>query len=51
MGAGSEAQNRTLNDWLVSIEMGKLRLPSFQRGVAWEPQRVRSMLETIIHGP
>jgi hypothetical protein len=49
MGAGSEAQNRTLNDWLVSIDMGKLRLPSFQRGVAWEPQRVRSMLGTIIH--
>lgn len=49
MGAGSEAQNRTLNDWLVSIDMGKLRLPSFQRGVAWEPKRVRSMLETITH--
>lgn len=49
MGAGSEAQNRTLNDWLVSIDMGKLRLPSFQRGVAWEPKRVQSMLNTIIH--
>lgn len=49
MGAGSEAQNRTLYDWLVSIDMGKLRLPSFQRGVAWEPKRVQSMLNTIIH--
>jgi len=49
LGAGSEAQNRTLNDWLVSIDMGKLRLPSFQRGVAWESKRVRSMLNTIIH--
>lgn len=49
MGAGSEAQNRTLNDWLVSIDMGKLRLPSFQRGVAWEAKRVQSMMNTIIH--
>lgn len=49
VGAGSEAQNRTLNDWLVSIDMGKLRLPSFQRGVAWESKRVKSMLNTIIH--
>lgn len=49
MGAGSEAQNRTLNDWLGSIDRGQLRLPSFQRGVAWEPKRVKSMLTTIIH--
>lgn len=49
LGAGSEAQNRTLNDWLVSIDMGKLRLPSFQRGVAWDSKRVQSMLTTIIH--
>lgn len=49
MGAGSEAQNRTIRDWLVSIDRGQLRLPSFQRGVAWEPKRVVSMLNTIIH--
>jgi hypothetical protein len=49
MGAGSEAQNRTVSDWLSSIDGGRLRLPSFQRGVAWEPKRVKSMLNTIIH--
>lgn len=49
MGVGSEAQNRTVKDWLVSIDRGQLRLPSFQRGVAWESKRVASMLETIIH--
>ncbi|KQO97681.1 DUF262 domain-containing protein [Leifsonia sp. Leaf264] len=49
MGAGSEAQNRTIRDWLVSIDRGQTRLPSFQRGLAWEPKRVVSMLETIIH--
>lgn len=49
MATGSEAQNRTLNDWLNSIESGRLRLPSFQRGTAWDPKRVQSMLTTIIH--
>ncbi|SHJ43493.1 Protein of unknown function DUF262 [Tessaracoccus bendigoensis DSM 12906] len=49
MGAGSEAQNRTVSDWLNHIDGGQLRLPSFQRGVAWEPKRVKSMLNTIIH--
>lgn len=49
MGVGSEAQNRTVKDWLISIDRGQLRLPSFQRGVAWEPKRVVSMLDTIIH--
>nr|WP_181062871.1 DUF262 domain-containing protein [Pseudoclavibacter sp. RFBI5] len=49
MGAGSEAQNRTVKDWLTSIDWGQLRLPSFQRGVAWDAKRVASMLNTIIH--
>ena len=49
MGAGSEAPDRAVSDWLNSIDGGRLRLPSFQRGVAWEPKRVKSMLNTIIH--
>ena len=49
MGAGSEAHDRTIKDWLASVDRGQLRLPSFQRGVAWEPKRVASMLTTIIH--
>lgn len=49
MGTGSEAQNRMVKDWLASIDRGQLRLPSFQRGVAWEPTRVVSMLNTIIN--
>lgn len=49
MGEGSEALNRTIANWLVSVDRGQLRLPSFQRGVAWEPKRVVSMLNTIIH--
>lgn len=49
MGTGSEAQNRTIQDWLSSVDRGQLRLPSFQRGVAWEPKRVVSMLNTVIN--
>lgn len=49
MGAGSEAQNRMVKDWLARVDSGQLRLPSFQRGVAWDPARVVSLLTTIIH--
>lgn len=49
MGAGSEAQNRMVKDWLARVDSGQLRLPSFQRGVAWDPSRVVSLLNTIIH--
>lgn len=49
MGAGSEAQNRMVKDWLTRVDSGQLRLPSFQRGVAWDSARVVSLLNTIIH--
>ncbi len=45
----SEALNRPIDDWLHRINGGQLRLPSFQRGVAWDKGRVASMLTTIIH--
>lgn len=48
MGTGSEAQNRKVQDWLARVDSGQLRLPSFQRGVAWESNRVVSLLNTII---
>ena len=48
MGTGSEAQNRMVNDWLIRVGSGQLRLPSFQRGVAWDSNRVVSLLQTII---
>lgn len=44
----SQALDRPLDDWLHRIGSGQLRLPSFQRGVAWEKDRVSSMLTTII---
>lgn len=48
MSTGSEALNRTVNDWLGLISSGRLRLPSFQRGTAWDRRRVQSMIETIV---
>ncbi|RKS22366.1 uncharacterized protein DUF262 [Arthrobacter sp. AG1021] len=48
MGTGSEAQNRKVQDWLARVDSGQLRLPSFQRGVAWDSNRVVSLLDTII---
>jgi uncharacterized protein with ParB-like and HNH nuclease domain len=45
----SEARNRTIDDWLHWINSGQLRLPSFQRGEAWDKRRVASMLSTIIN--
>lgn len=45
----SEALNRPIDDWLHRINGGQLRLPSFQRGVAWDRGRVASMLTTIIN--
>lgn len=45
----SEARNRTIDDWLHRIDGGQLRLPSFQRGEAWDKRRIASMLSTIIN--
>ena len=45
----SEALNRPVDDWLHRIRTGQLRLPSFQRGVAWDKGRTASMLNTIVH--
>jgi hypothetical protein len=44
----SEALNRPIDDWLHRINSGQLRLPSFQRGAAWDKGRIASMLKTII---
>jgi hypothetical protein len=45
----SEALNRPIDDWLHRIRTGQLRLPSFQRGIAWDGNRTASMLNTIVH--
>lgn len=49
MSTGSKALDRKVDEWLNNIASGRLRLPSFQRGMAWDRRRVASMLDTILH--
>lgn len=48
MATGSKAENRPVGEWLAAINAGTLRLPSFQRGIAWDRRRITSMLDTIL---
>lgn len=48
MSTGSKALDRPVHQWLSDIAAGKLHLPSFQRGEAWDRRRIESMLRTII---
>lgn len=49
MSTGSKALDRKVAEWLAGISSGTLRLPSFQRGIAWDRRRVASMLDTILN--
>jgi len=48
VSTGSKALDRPVHQWLSDIAAGKLHLPSFQRGEAWDRRRIESMLRTII---
>lgn len=48
MSTGSKALDRTIKQWLSDISAGTLRLPSFQRGEAWDRRRIESLLRTIV---
>lgn len=48
MSTGSKALDRTVQQWLSDINAGTLRLPSFQRGEAWDRRRIESLLRTIV---
>jgi hypothetical protein len=48
VSTGSKALDRPIHLWLADIAAGKLRLPSFQRGEAWDRRRIESMLRTVI---
>lgn len=48
MSTGSKALDRTIQQWLSDIDAGTLRLPSFQRGEAWDRRRIESLLRTIV---
>jgi hypothetical protein len=44
----SKAQDRTLGLWFQQIQQGMVKLPRFQRFESWDPERIRSFLNTII---
>ena len=45
----SSAQNRQLADWYTKIKNGNIKLPRFQRMEAWDKDRIKSFLKTVIH--
>ena len=44
-----EARNRKLVDWYGKIKRGEIKLPRFQRFEAWDRNRIRSLVQTVIH--
>ena len=44
----SSAQNRSLGDWYNMIKLGQIKLPRFQRMEAWDRNRIKSFIDTII---
>lgn|GEM_PF-251048 len=47
--SSSSAQNRELTAWFNCIKSGQIKLPRFQRMEAWDKNRVKSFLKTIIY--
>jgi len=44
----SSAQNRSLGDWYNMVKLGQIKLPRFQRMEAWDRNRIKSFIDTII---
>lgn len=44
----SSAQNRCLGDWYNMIKLGQIKLPRFQRMEAWDRNRIKSFIDTMI---
>lgn len=46
-----EARNKSLQNWFVEIEEGRLKLPRFQRHEAWRANQIQGLLENILRDP
>ncbi len=44
----SSAQNRSLGDWYNMVKLGQIKLPRFQRMEAWDRNRIKSFIDTLI---
>jgi len=47
--SSSKAQNRELAVWFQKIKNGEIKLPRFQRFEAWDRNRIKGFMNTIIH--
>ena len=46
--SSSKAENRELKAWYNLVKEGNIKLPRFQRGEAWDKNRITSFLNTIV---
>ncbi len=46
--SSSKAENRELKAWYNLVKEGNIKLPRFQRGAAWDKNRITSFLNTIV---
>ncbi len=44
----SKAENRELKSWYGLVKSGRVKLPRFQRAEAWDRNRIKSFLNTIV---
>jgi hypothetical protein len=47
--SSSKARDRELAVWFQKVKNGEIKLPRFQRFEAWDRNRIKSFLNTIIH--
>ena len=47
--SSSKARDRELAVWFQKVRSGEIKLPRFQRFEAWDRNRIKSFLNTIIH--
>ena len=45
-----KADNKSIEDWLMDIRRGLIKLPRFQRKEAWSYKHVEDFLRVVIHG-
>ena len=43
-----QARNRDLKDWYGKVQRSEIKLPRFQRFESWDPNRICSLVETVI---
>lgn len=50
VNGGKSVQQLSINDILNKVNAGQIRIPKFQRGFVWEPDRVAYLMDSIYKG-